>query len=353
MEKQSIRRAATGLFVAAPLLLLALGPRGVSGQESKEYLKHFKPITEKVVDNPQNPVTPVKIRLGKMLYHDPRLSKSGFLSCNTCHNIATFGMSNLPTDIGHKWASGDVNSPTVLNAAFNVAQFRNGRAKDLEAQAKGPILEPVEMGMPSEEAVVARIKSIPPYRKLFAEAFPNEKESLTYDNIARAIAAFERTLLTPSKFDKFLLGDGKALNDSEKGGLKVFIEKNCIECHHGIGIGGNDFHKMGEKKPYKTTNPAKGRFDVTKKPEDMMVFRVPILRNVAMTYPYFFDGQVWDLGAAIKTIADIQLDVQLTNDEVRAIAAFLRTLTGTIPREALGLPVLPPSTPQTPKPSRD
>jgi cytochrome c peroxidase len=327
-------------------------PPGSTAQVSQDSLKHFKPIIQKVVDNPQNPVTAVKVTLGKMLYNDPRLSKSGFLSCNTCHNLATYGMSNLPTDIGHKWAKGDVNSPTVLNAAFNVAQFRNGRAKDLEAQAKGPILEPVEMGMPSEEAVVERIKSIPPYRRLFAEAFPDDKEPLTYDNIARAVAAFERTLLTPSRFDKFLLGDDKALSDEEKQGMKLFVEKNCIQCHKGISVGG-DFRKLGEEKPYKTTSASKGRFDVTNKPEDMYVFRVPTLRNVEMTYPYFFDGQIWNLDEAIRLVADIQQDVQLKDAEVAAIVAFLKSLTGEIPQEALVLPVLPPSTADTPKPSRD
>ncbi len=318
----------------------------------RDYLKHFKPITMKFVDNPDNPVTPVKVKLGKMLYHDPRLSKSGLFSCNTCHNMATYGVSNLPVDIGHKWALGPVNSGTVFNAAFYTAQFWDGRAKDLEEQAKGPILAPVEMAMPNEQAAVDRIKSIPEYRKLFAQAFPKDKEPLTYDNIAKAIAAFERTLLTPSRFDKFLLGNEKALNTEEKKGLKLFVEVGCASCHNGIALGG-DFQKLGVVKPYNSQSPSKGRYDVTKKPEDMNVFKMTTLRNIERTYPYFHDGQVWDLDEAVKIMADIQLGITLKDDDVRAITAFLKSLTGEIPKDALQMPVLPPSTKDTPKPSYD
>ncbi|MCX8070619.1 MAG: cytochrome-c peroxidase [Thermodesulfovibrionales bacterium] len=321
-------------------------------QISKEYLKHFKPITMKVVDNPNNPVTPAKVSLGKMLYHDPRLSKSGLFSCNTCHNIASYGMSNLPTDIGHKWAIGPVNSGTVLNAVFYEAQFWDGRAKDLEEQAKGPILAPVEMAMPSEQAAVDRIKSIPGYKKMFASAFPKEKDPITYDNIAKAIAAFERTLITPSRFDKFLLGDKKALSNEEKRGLKTFVDTGCVSCHNGIALGGG-FKKMGVVKPYNSKSPSKGRYDVTKKNEDMNVFKMTTLRNIEMTYPYFHDGQVWSLEEAIKIMADIQLGKALKEEEVRAITAFLKSLTGEIPKEALQMPVLPPSGKDTPKPSYD
>lgn len=318
----------------------------------KDYLNHFKPITQKVVDNPDNPVTPEKVKLGKMLYHDPRLSKSGLFSCNTCHNIATYGMSNLPVDIGHMWRLGPVNSGTVFNAAFYEAQFWDGRAKDLEEQAKGPILAPEEMAMPSEQAAVDRISSIPEYRKLFAKAFPKDKKSLTYDNIANAIAAFERTLLTPSRFDKFLLGNKKALNNEEKKGLKLFVETGCVTCHNGIVLGGG-FQKMGVKKPYSSTSQSKGRYDVTKKPEDMNVFKMTTLRNIEMTYPYFHDGQVWDLQEAVKIMADIQLGKTLKDEDVRTITTFLKALTGKIPHDALVLPVLPPSTKDTPRPSFD
>jgi len=319
----------------------------------KEYLALFQPITGIAVPNKENPVTPEKVELGKMLYHDPRLSKSGFFSCNTCHNLATYGVSNLPSDIGHKWAIGPINGPTVMNSAYNAAQFWNGRAKDLEEQAKGPILNPLEMAMPDEASAVKRIGSVAQYRDIFARAFPGEEEPLTYDNIARAIAAFERTLLTPSRFDSFLTGRGDALTDREKNGLKLFVETGCTGCHNGIGIGGGSFQKMGLVKPYRTANKAEGRFEVTKNKEDMNVFKVPGLRNIEMTYPYFHDGNVWQLEEAVRTMADVQLGKKLSDSETGDIAAFLKSLTGTIPKEALEMPVLPPSGHETLRPSFD
>ncbi|MBW7957050.1 MAG: cytochrome-c peroxidase [Deltaproteobacteria bacterium] len=315
------------------------------------YLDNFKPITEQVVQSKENAVTPDKVKLGKMLYYDPRLSKSGLLSCNTCHNIAMYGVSALPTDIGHKWAIGPINGPTVMNSAYNLSQFWDGRAKDLEEQAKGPILNPAEMGMPSEAAVVERIGSITEYRDMFTKSFPGEK--LTYNNIAKAIAAFERTLQTPSRFDRFLTGDANALTDQEKNGLKLFVENGCAACHNGVAIGGNSFQKMGVVKPYKTDNKARGKFDLTKKKEDMNVFKVPTLRNVERTYPYFHDGMVWELENAVKIMGDVQTGKKLNDTEASDIAAFLRSLTGTIPAEALQVPVLPASEKGTPRPSAD
>jgi cytochrome c peroxidase len=338
------------LFPAILIISGSLSCEKKSPEGNNEYLEHFKPITQKVVENPKNGLTPAKIELGKMLYHDPRLSKSGLFSCNTCHNLGSYGMSNLPTDIGHKWAIGPVNSGTVYNAAFYKAQFWDGRAKDLEEQAKGPILAPVEMGMPSEEAAVKRIISIPQYRTLFEKVFPKDKNAVTYDNIAKAIAAFERTLLTPSRFDKFLLGDRGALNSEEKSGVKLFIEKGCSSCHDGIALGG-DFSKMGLVKPYRTDNPSRGRYDVTKNKDDINMFKVTTLRNIERTYPYFHDGKVWELEEAIKIMADVQIGITLTEMEVKKIKAFLISLTGKIPENALKLPVLPPSSKKTPKPS--
>lgn len=347
-----MRRVVWNLLLIVAVTVAFSSLLGAEVQIPKDYLKHFKPITMKFVDNPENPITDAKITLGKMLYHDPRLSKSGLFSCNTCHNLASYGMSNLPTDIGHKWAIGPVNSGTVFNAAFYKAQFWNGRAKDLEEQAKGPILAPVEMAMPSEQAAVDRIKSIQEYRKLFTKAFPKGKDPITYNNIAKAIAAFERTLLTPSRFDKFLLGDGMALNNEEKKGLKLFVDVGCAGCHNGVALGG-DFQKLGVVKPYNSKSPSKGRYDLTKKPEDMNMFKMTTLRNIERTYPYFHDGQVWDLDEAVKIMADIQFGKVLKDDEVRAITAFLGSLTGEIPKDALKMPVLPPSTKNTPKPSHE
>lgn len=340
-------------LVALAVVVISIsidGPALAGSNDIKEYLDHFKPITESLVNNPSNPVTPAKVKLGKMLYFDVRLSKSGFLSCNTCHNLSIYGVSGLPTDIGHKWVLGPINGPTVLNSAFNIAQFWNGRAKDLEEQAKGPILNPGEMGMPVEAFVLKKISSIPGYREFFNKAFPKDKEPITYDNIAMAIAAFERTLLTPSRFDKFLKGDRKALSNQEKSGLKLFVETGCTACHNGIGIGGGSFQKLGVVKPYDTNSDAKGRFEISKEEMDINVFKVPLLRNVEMTYPYFHDGNVWQLEEAVKIMADIQLGKELKESEIADIVAFLKSLTGTIPAEALTMPLLPPSGKDTPTP---
>ncbi|MCS7214447.1 MAG: cytochrome-c peroxidase [Candidatus Calescibacterium sp.] len=329
-------------------------------KEDKELLDRartfFAPLP-KVADNPDNKITPDKVKLGKMLYFDPRLSKSGFISCNSCHNLSTYGVDNLPTSIGHKWQLGPRNAPTTLNAALHIAQFWDGRAKDVEEQAKGPILNPKEKASPSEKFVVDRLKSIPEYVELFKKAFPEEKDPLTYDTITKAIAAFERTLLTPSRFDKFLQGDTRALSQEEKEGLKLFIEVGCTACHRGVGIGGDMYQKFGIVKPYyeviKYSDPSmidKGRYEVTKNEADMYVFKVPSLRNVTRTYPYFHDGSVWRLEDAVSIMAEIQLGRKLEPAQVSKIVAFLRSLEGQIPQDALTLPVLPPSTEATSKP---
>ena len=335
--------------------------------QDKELLKEakelFQPLPE-VAQSKENSVTPEKVKLGKMLYFEPRLSKSGLISCNTCHNLATYGVDNLPTSVGHKWQLGPRNAPTVLNAAIHFLQFWDGRAKDVEEQAKGPILNPIEMGMDSPEEVMKRIGSIPEYVKLFKKAFPKDKNPLTYDNLGKAIAAFERTLMTPSKFDKFLKGDTKALTKEEKEGLKTFIEIGCANCHNGPAVGGNMFANFGIVEEYwnatrgyvtleTPTMPMDvGRFAVTHKEEDLYVFKVPSLRNVTRTYPYFHDGSIWNLEDAIQVMAKVQLGKELTREELKKIMAFLKTLEGKIPEEALKLPVLPASTPNTPLPRR-
>jgi len=325
-----------------------------ASKKDQELLKRargiFKPLPKEPPSPESNPTTPEKVKLGKMLYYDPRLSRSGFISCNSCHNLATFGVDNEETSIGHRWQLGPRNAPTVLNAAFHIAQFWDGRAKDLEEQAKGPIINPVEMAMPDSLQAVKVIKSIPEYVELFKKAFPNSKDPITYDNIAKAIAAFERTLITPSRFDRFLEGDVSALTDEEKEGLKLFMDKGCTACHNGMGVGGHMYAKFGVVKPYSSKDL--GRYEITKQESDKHVFKVASLRNVAMTYPYFHDGKVWDLKQAVKIMADVQLGMKLSDKEAKKIVAFLKALTGEIPEEARTLPVLPPSSPSTPKPER-
>lgn len=295
-----------------------------------------------------------KIALGKALYFDARLSKSGVISCNSCHNIATYGVDNLPTSPGHKWQFGGRNSPTSFNAALHKMQFWDGRAENVEEQAKGPILNPVEMATPHEDFAVNRIASIPTYETWFKNAFPNKEKPITYNNIANAIGAFERTLITPSRFDKYLKGDGNALTADEKKGMETFINVGCVTCHLGNAIGGSTFQKFGVNKDYwaltGSKNKDEGRKDVTKSEADKYFFKVPGLRNIEHTYPYFHDGSIWDLKEAIAIMSEIQLNKKLNADEINSIEAFLQSLTGELPKEALTLPVLPASTANTSKP---
>lgn len=308
----------------------------------------FKPLPDQIPASESNPTTSQKVELGKKLYYEPRLSLSGVISCNTCHNLATYGSDNLENSLGHKFQTGGRNAPTVLNAGFHLAQFWDGREPDLEGQAKGPVLNPLEMGMPDSELVIERLSSIPEYREEFAVVFEGD-EPLTYDNVANAIAAFERTLVTPSKFDAYLNGDENALTQQEKEGLELFMAKGCVTCHNGVGVGGDMYQKFGVVKPYKNQKDL-GRYEITKDEADKYVFKVPSLRNIERTYPYFHDGQVWDLHEAVFIMGDTQLGIELSDDEVAKIVLFLNSLTGEIPQDALTLPVLPASTAETSKP---
>ncbi len=292
------------------------------------------------------PQDPALTELGKKLYFDPRLSKSGFISCNSCHNLSMGGTDNLQTSIGHNWQQGPINSPTVLNSSLNVAQFWDGRAADLKAQAGGPIANPGEMASTHVVAVDV-LQSIPGYTAEFKKVFGNDKVDI--DKITKAIAAFEETLVTPgSRFDKWLAGDKKALNANELAGYKLFKDSGCVACHNGPAVGGNSFQKMGVVEPYKTTNTAEGRVAVTGKDADRFNFKVPTLRNVELTYPYFHDGEAQTLKDAVDTMGRLQLGKKFTEDENAKIVAFLKTLTGKQPD--FRMPILPPSVDATPRP---
>lgn len=298
-----------------------------------------------------NPLTHEKIELGKMLFFDPRLSASGVISCNTCHNLGTGGDDNLPTSIGHGWQKGPRNAPTVLNAVFNKAQFWDGRAEDLKTQAKGPIQAGVEMAN-KPEAVVATLKSMPEYVQRFGRAFPGEEDPVTFDNMAKAIEAFEVTLVTPaSPFDQWLEGNDVALSADQKAGLELFVDKGCTACHSGVNLGGQAYFPFGvvEKPGADILPPAdKGRFAVTKTATDEYVFRASPLRNIALTAPYFHSGQVWDLGQAVSIMGVAQLGTELTDGEADLIVLFLHSLTGEQPK--VEYPILPVETEETPKP---
>lgn len=311
----------------------------------------FKPIPSIVPSVKGNPVTREKVDLGRMLWFDWRLSASGVISCNSCHSLAAGGSDNVETSIGHGWQKGPRNSPTVLNAIFNAAQFWDGRADDLRSQARGPIQAAVEMAS-TPDHVIDVLKSIPEYKDKFATAFPGEPDAVTFDNVTRAIEDFEATLITPaSRFDQFLEGNLNSLNAQEKRGLRLFMDTGCSGCHNGVNVGGQDYFPFGVvERPGSDILPPedKGRFAVTKTASDEYVFRAVPLRNVALTAPYFHSGKVWSLEQAVAIMGTAQLGKELTAEDTSAIAAFLRTLTGQAPR--IELPILPPSTAQTPRP---
>lgn len=298
----------------------------------------FQTLPE-IAEDEANPITPEKVALGKALYYDKRLSKDETISCNSCHNLETFGVDNLPTSPGDAGDEGDRNSPTVLNAALHFVQFWDGRAKDVEEQAGGPILEKVEMGIPSKEFLIERLSTIDEYQEMFAQAYPDQSEPLTYENVQKAIAAFERTLLTPSPFDNYLNGEVGALNDQQKNGLEAFIDKGCTTCHMGVLLGGNMYHKFGIYDDYwKHTQSEKideGLAGVTGEESQKFMFKVPSLRNVEKTFPYYHDGSVAELNEAIEIMAVTQLNKELTDQEIADIGAFLGSLTGEVPKEAL------------------
>lgn len=296
------------------------------------------------------PKNPEKVELGKMLFFEPRLSKSGTISCNSCHNIMSSGTDNLKSSIGHGWQLGPINSPTVFNSKYNLAQFWDGRAKDLKEQAGGPIANPGEMAF-SHELAIDVLNSIPEYKKRFQNVYGTSKaiQTVNIDRVTDAIAAFEETLVTPnSPFDKWLKGDDKALSSQARKGYALFKNKGCISCHNGPAVGGNSYQRFGLVHPYIKDKNTMGRYNVTKKESDRYVFKVPTLRNVALTYPYFHDGSVWNLEEAVETMAWHQLGTKLKPEETKSIVAFLNSLTGERPK--IQIPLLPSSTAATPRP---
>jgi cytochrome c peroxidase len=301
------------------------------------------------------PIQPIKppasinigmVELGKKLYFDPRLSKSGIMSCNTCHNLSMGGTDNIPTSVGDKWQQGPINAPTVLNSSLNLAQFWDGRAADLKAQAGGPIANPGEMAF-THTLAIGMLESIPAYVREFKLVFGKDK--IDIDQVTTAIAEFEKTLVTPnSRFDQWLLGNKSALSKDELAGYKLFKDSGCVACHNGEAVGGNSFQKMGVVEPYKG-NTSDGRAAVTGNDADRFNYKVPTLRNVELTYPYFHDGAANTLPEAVDVMGRLQLGKKFTKDENAKIVAFLKTLTGDQP--TFTLPILPPSSDSTPRPT--
>ena len=304
------------------------------------------------IESKENPITEEKVALGRMLYYETRISKNHDLSCNSCHDLANYGHDGKPVSPGHKQQLGARNSPTVYNAAGRFAQFWDGRAATVEAQALGPLVNPVEMAMPSEQAVADVLKTIPGYVEAFRKAFPGEKDPIVPANVGKAIGAFERKLVTPSKWDKYLATkDGTLLTADEKAGFHKFVMTGCTACHAGPYVGGMMFQKTGLVKPW--PNPKDGgRFDLTKNEADRGMFAVPILRNIEKTAPYFHDGSTKTLEEAVKMMAEYNLGRQLPDEDVKHMVAWMKTLTGDLPpAELIAKPELPPSGPKTPKPN--
>ncbi|MDZ4801357.1 MAG: cytochrome-c peroxidase [Bryobacteraceae bacterium] len=337
-------------LLCATLLLASTAVLADDAATLKKAQRLFKPVPASAPALKTNPTNPDKVELGKMLFFDPRLSSSWLISCNTCHNLGLGGVDLLETAVGHGWQKGPRNSPTVLNAVFNMAQFWDGRAKDLREQAMGPVQAAVEMAS-NPARTVKTLKSIPDYANRFRKSFPGESDAVTFENMARAIESFEATLITPnSKFDAYLAGKA-VLTDIEKEGLETFMEKGCSNCHAGVNLGGQGYYPFGVvQKPGAEVLPVndKGRFDVTRTATDEYAFKSPSLRNIELTPPYFHSGKVWDLRQAVGIMGSAQLGALLTDTEAGQIVAFLRILTGDQPR--VTYPVLPAHTPETPLP---
>jgi cytochrome c peroxidase len=343
-ETELLRQA---LAASQPAELeVAPAPSAAGVDINPRLLRRFQPLRSQI-ETSENPITSAKTELGRMLFFEPRLSKAQKTSCNTCHTLDHYGVDGLATSVGHRGQHGTRNSPTVYNAAGFFAQFWDGRAETLEEQALGPVMNPVEMALASPEQGVKVLTSMPEYREAFGKAFPGEAEPVTFGNVARAIGAFERRLTTPSRWDDFLRGNPNALTVPELEGLKVFTNVGCMVCHTGEFVGGAMYQKVGIVEAWPDQRD-QGRFDVTKQDTDRMMFKVPTLRNIAKTAPYFHDGSVPTLDAAVRRMGRYQLGLSLSDLEVAAIVTWLGALTGELPSDYIKPPVLPPSTASTP-----
>ena len=350
MKKHATLLLAAGLALGGSAALAAGAPDADAVRQTAR--QFFQPIPTAEAMIQERGISPDSIELGRWLFFEPRLSRSHIISCNTCHSVGTGGADNIQTSIGHGWQHGPRNSPTVLNALFNGAQFWDGRAADLKEQAKGPVQASVEMNNTPDQ-VEETLKSLPEYVALFQKAYPKDKDPVNFENMAHAIEAFESTLLTPgSKFDRFLAG-ADSLDEIEIKGLDLFMSKGCVACHQGINVGGQGYFPFGVvKKPGAEILPPddKGRFTVTHTASDEYVFRAGPLRNIALTAPYFHSGDVWSLEQAVAIMGSSQLGQELNDGEVKAIVRFLHTLTGEQPQVVY--PTLPPSTAATPRPQK-
>jgi len=330
------------------LLIVCLAGSSFADNADEALLKQAKSVfgpLPQVITSEKNPVTPEKVKLGKILFYETRISVDGTVSCVRCHPIGLYAADRLKKSIGNNCKLNPRNAPTVLNAAGQISAHWIGNRADVEDQAKQSVIGPPSFGMPSYEAVEKKLKEIRGYAELFKKAFPADADPITVDNLAKAIGAFERTLVTPSHFDSFLKGDIAALNEREKRGLRTYMETGCIMCHSGPYAGGQMYQKFGIFEPYwkytKSEPIDEGRYVVTKNEADKYIFKVPIHRNVAETAPYLHDGSVDKLEDAVWIMGKIQLGKDLNKAQVEEVVTFLKSLTGEIPEDALRVPLLP------------
>jgi len=346
---QKIRRGKGDIYVTVVvLLLISLTGLLFADDGDADLLRKAKNIfgpLPQVMLSEKNPVTPEKVKLGKILFYETRISVDGTVSCTRCHPIGLYAADGFRKSIGNNCKVNPRNAPTIFNAAGQISAHWIGNRTDVEDQARQSVIGPPSFGMPSYEAVVRKLKEIKGYVELFKKAFPIDNDPVTVDNFAKAIGAFERTLVTPSHFDSFLKGDITALNGQEKRGLRTYMEAGCIMCHFGPYLGGQVYQKSGIFEPYwnytKSESIDEGTYIVTKNEADKYVFKVPISRNVEKTTPYFHDGAVDKLEDAVWIMGKIQLGKDLNKPQVEEVVTFLKSLTGEIPEDALKVPLLP------------
>jgi cytochrome c peroxidase len=339
------RCSVTAFAVAVIALSMASGTGHAADQDLRAQAQAlFKPLPKEMA-SPDNPITPEKVHLGRLLFFETRVSLDGTVSCSRCHQPFLYATDALPKPIGAEHRVNPRNSPTVLNAALQISSHWRGDRKNVEDQATKALIGPPSFGNPSFDAAMAKLKAIPGYAPLFAKAFPGQSDPITPENWGKAIGAYERTLVTPSPFDAYLAGDDAALSAAAQAGLREFIQTGCTACHNGVGVGGGMYQKFGLVEEYwKATGSAqidKGRVDVTNDPADTYVFKVPSLRNVAMTPPYFHDGSAATLPDAVRIMARVQLAKTLSEEQLARIVTFLQSLTGKLPADFIEVPVLP------------
>jgi cytochrome c peroxidase len=345
--KEIKKRQGSMLGIGLALMILCLaGPASGADKADalwKQAIGFFAPLPQSM-PSAKNTITPEKARLGKMLLYETRISVDGTVSCTKCHPIGLYGADGLSKAIGNGCKVNPRNAPTIFNAAAQISAHWIGNRLDVEDQARQSVTGPSAFGMPSNEAVERRLKKIG-YTALFKQAFPTDKEPVTVENLAKAIGAFERQLVTPAPFDAFLKGNQGALNEQAKRGLKTFMATGCASCHNSPYLGGQQYQRFGIREPYwnytKGAEKDDGRYVVTKAEADRYVFKVPVLRNVAKTPPYFHDGSIDRLEDAVWIMGKVQLGKKLTTGQVRDIDAFLNALTGEIPQDVLAIPLLP------------